>query len=196
MDVVSCPWSHGQSGKMTGSCRPGKGREHPGHTQERLRERANDWPHARDLRDAKKITGRKENNLEMNIIGTWRLVRAEAFDADGKPRPAPYGNAPLGRVMLTGKGRMMAMTGDGRAHVPDGPVREYNTYAGNYTFDGKLLVTRVDCCSNPAYMGTDQVRDVSHEDGLMVLRPPVRAYANRPSEQRVLYWERISEVDG
>jgi hypothetical protein len=30
----------------------------------------------------------------------------------------------------------------------------------------------------------------------MVLRPPVRAYANRPPEQRVLYWERISEVDG
>jgi hypothetical protein len=91
---------------------------------------------------------------------------------------------------------MSAMTGYGQAHLSDRPVREYNTYAVNYTFDGKLLVTRVDCCSNPAYMGTDQVRDVSHEGGLMVLRPPVRAYANRPSEQRVLYWERISEVDG
>ena len=132
----------------------------------------------------------------MNIIGTWRLVRAEAFDADGRPRPAPYGNAPLGRVAFTGSGRMMAMTGDGRAQVPDGAAREYNTYGGNYTFDGKRLVTRVDCCSNPAYMGTEQVRDVSHEGGLMVLRPPVRAYASRPPEQRVLYWERISEVDG
>ena len=37
---------------------------------------------------------------------------------------------------------------------------------------------------------------VSHEGVLMVLRPPVRAYANRPAEQRVLYWDRISEVDG
>ena len=44
-------------------------------------------------------------------------------------------------------------------------------------------------------MGTEQVRDVGHEGGLMVLRPPVRAYVGRPPEQRVLYWERISDDD-
>ena len=27
----------------------------------------------------------------ISIVGTWRLVRAEAFDANGKPQPAPYG---------------------------------------------------------------------------------------------------------
>ena len=132
----------------------------------------------------------------MNIIGTWRLLRAEAFDGDGKQQPPPYGNAPMGRLMLTSDGRMMAMTGDGRAQVPNDKIREYNTYAGNYRFDGKQLVTRVDCCSNPAYMGTEQVRDVSYENDLMVLRPPLRAYANRLPEQRVLYWERISDADG
>ncbi len=132
----------------------------------------------------------------MDIIGTWRLVRAEAFGGDGEPQAPPYGNVPMGRLMLTRAGRMMAMTGDGRAVVPDNQIREYNTYSGNYQFDGKQLVTRVDCCSNPAYMGTEQVRDVSTEKGLMVLRPPVRAYADRPPEQRVLYWERISDADG
>ena len=131
-----------------------------------------------------------------SIVGTWRLVRVETFDADGKQRPAAYGGAPVGRVMFTGSGRMMAMTGDARPTVPAGEAREYNTYAGNFTFDGRRLVTRVDSCSNPAYMGTEQVREVGHEGGLMVLRPPVRAYAGRPPEQRVLYWERISEVDG
>ena len=98
--------------------------------------------------------------------------------------------------MLTSSGRMMAMTGDARTEVPHGQIREYNTYAGNYRFDGRRLITHVDCCSNPAYMGTEQVRDVSRENGLLVLRPPLRAYANRPPEQRVLYWERISDVDG
>lgn len=132
----------------------------------------------------------------MDIIGTWRLLRADAFDSDGKPQAPPYGGVPMGRLMLTSDGRMMAMTGDGRTHLPDGEVREYNTYAGNYRFDGKQLITRVDCCSNPAYMGTDQVRDVSQEGALLVLRPPVRAYADRAPEQRVLYWERISEADG
>jgi hypothetical protein len=131
-----------------------------------------------------------------NIVGTWRLVRAEAFDANGKPQPAPYGGTPIGRVMFTSSGRMMAMTGDGRQEAHAGEVCEYNTYAGTYTFNGKQLITHVDSCSNPAYMGTEQVRDVRHEGGLMVLRPPVRAYVGRPPEQRVLYWERISDVDG
>ena len=98
--------------------------------------------------------------------------------------------------MFTSSGRMMAMTGDGRKEAHAGQVREYNTYAGTYTFNGKQLITRVDSCSNPAYMGTEQVRDVGHEGELMVLRPPVRAYVGRPPEQRILYWERISDVDG
>ena len=132
----------------------------------------------------------------INIVGTWRLVRAEAFDANGKPQPAPYSGAPIGRVMFTSSGRMMAMTGDGRHEARADQIREYNTYAGTYTFDGKRLITRVDSCSNPAYMDTEQVREVSHDGGLMVLRPPVRAYVGRPPEQRVLYWERISDVDG
>ncbi len=131
-----------------------------------------------------------------SIVGTWRLVRVEAFDADGKPQANAYGGAPMGRLMLTSGGRMIAMTGDGGPTLPAGQVREYNTYAGTYTFDGKRLVTRVDSCSNPAYMGTDQVRDVGHDGALMVLRPPLRTYAGRPPEQRVLYWEQLSEVDG
>jgi hypothetical protein len=130
------------------------------------------------------------------IVGTWRLVRAEAFDAQGRPQPAPYGGSPAGRVMFTSDGRMMAMTGDGRRDIPAGGIREYNTYAGTYTFDGRRLVTRVHSCSNPAYMGTEQVREVSHEGDLMVLRPPVRPYADRAPEQRVLYWQKISDIDG
>jgi hypothetical protein len=102
----------------------------------------------------------------------------------------------MGRLMFTSGGRMMAMTGDGRQEVRADQVREYNTYAGTYTFSGTRLVTRVDSCSNPVYMGTDQVREVTQEGGLLVLQPPVRAYVGRPPERRVLYWERISDVDG
>lgn len=132
----------------------------------------------------------------ISIVGTWRLVRAEAFDANGKPtQPPPYGGTPVGRLLFTSSGRMMAMTGDGRHAAHAGQVREYNTYAGTYTFDGKRLITRVDCCSNPAYMGTEQVREVGYQHGLMVLRPPRRTYVGRPPEQRVLYWEKISDVD-
>ncbi len=83
---------------------------------------------------------------------------------------------------------------DARASLPDGVAREYSSYCGNYTFDGKTLVTRVDAASDPARMGTDQVRDVATEGNLMVLRPPLRSYDGAPEEQRVLWWEKISDV--
>src|SRR5262249_13721132 len=123
----------------------------------------------------------EERKPMISIVGTWRLVRAEALDASGKPRPAPYGGAPVGRVMFTSSGRMMAMTGDGREEAP-GKTREYNPYAGPYTFNGRRLIPRVDSCSNPPYRGPEQVREVGHGGGLMVLRPPVRAYVGRPPE--------------
>jgi hypothetical protein len=72
------------------------------------------------------------------------------------------------------------MTGDGRQEVPAGQVREYNTYAGTYTFNGKGLITPVQSCSNPAYTGTEQVREVVYQGELMVLRPPVRGYVGGP----------------
>ena len=72
-----------------------------------------------------------------SIVGTWRLVRVETFDADGKPQPAAYGGAPAGRLMLTSNGRMMAMTGDQRPDVSAGQIREYNTYGGNFTFSAR-----------------------------------------------------------
>jgi len=43
----------------------------------------------------------RSESLLLSIVGTWRLVRAEAFDTNGKPQPAPYGGAPVGRIMFT-----------------------------------------------------------------------------------------------
>jgi len=128
-----------------------------------------------------------------SVIGTWRLVRAASRDANGNELPAPYGGQPSGRVVLGADGRMMAVTCDGRREIPGGGKREYNSYCGNYTFDGKQLITRVDACSDPGRLGSDQVRDVRFENGLMVLRPPARTYGGAV-EQRELHWEKIADV--
>ena len=128
-----------------------------------------------------------------SVTGTWRLVRATARATDGTALPEPYGGKPSGRVVLGADGRMMAVTCDGRRSIPAGQTREYNSYCGNYTFDGKQLVTRVDASSDPSRIGSDQVRDVRFEGTLMVLRPPPRAYGGT-AQQRELYWERIAEV--
>ena len=94
----------------------------------------------------------------------------------------------MGRVTFSAEGRMAAVVVDGRPALPDGTARDYSSYCGIYTFDGKTLVTRVDAASDPARVGSDQVRQVSYDGDLMVLRPPPR-----PSgEHRILTWEKIS----
>jgi hypothetical protein len=127
-----------------------------------------------------------------SIVGTWRLVRASATAADGTRLPAPYGgDKAMGRATFNADGRMMAVLCDGRPELPPGETREYASYCGNYRFDGTRLVTRVDAASDPARLGSDQVREVRFEGELMVLRPPLRAYTTG-TEQRELWWEKIA----
>jgi hypothetical protein len=126
-----------------------------------------------------------------SIVGTWKMVGAVARDRDGKLLPAPYGGAGMGRVVLTAKGRMMAVTCDGRTELPPGTTRAYSSYCGNYTFDGTRLVTRVDAASDPARIGSDQVRDVSFDGDTMILRPPPRQ-TDSGEEYREISWVRLS----
>jgi hypothetical protein len=128
-------------------------------------------------------------------IGTWALVRVEAVDANGKRAAPPFGGGLfIGRVVLTEEGRLSASITDGRPIIPNGEKREYSCYAGPYSFDGQTLITRVDSCSDPERMGTEQVRNVTFEDNLMILKPPLRSYGDKPAEQRTLWWKKISDI--
>jgi hypothetical protein len=130
----------------------------------------------------------------VEIVGTWELVRAIAVAADGTELPRPFGGEKaMGRVTFNADGRMMAVMCDGRTELPGGEEREYISYCGNYTFDGSRLVTRCDASADPARIGTDQVRDVSFDGDLMVLRPPMKPYGARV-EQRELAWRKIAET--
>lgn len=128
-------------------------------------------------------------------VGTWALARAEAVDAEGRPVAPPFGGGKvIGRLVLTDDGRMSAAITDARTTIPEGQTREYSCYAGAYTFDGQTLVTTVDACSDPARMGTQQVREVSFEGDQMVLRPPLRSYGGKPAERRTIWWDKLSDV--
>ena len=129
------------------------------------------------------------------VIGTWACVRVEAVDTNGKPTTAPFGGEnTLGRVVFTKDGRMSAAIMDARSEIPDGKTREYSCYSGLYTFDGETLITKVDACSDPERMGTEQIRTVSFDGELMVLQPPLRSYGNKPAERRTLWWKKISNI--
>ena len=126
-----------------------------------------------------------------SLVGTWRLVASSATDAKGQVLPPPFGPLAMGRVVFDANGRMMAVLCDGRPELPAGAERNYSSYCGNYRFDGDRLVTRVDAASDPARLGSDQVREVRFVDGLMILRPPPGNIAGG-TEQRELTWERIT----
>jgi hypothetical protein len=127
-----------------------------------------------------------------SIVGTWKLVRATAKDANGKPLPEPYAGKGIGRVVFTADGRMQSVVCDGRCEMPPGQSRDYNSYCGNYSFDGTRLITRVDAASDPSRIGSDQVRGVRFEGEHVVLSPPPRQ-SGTGAEYRELTWEKIAD---
>jgi hypothetical protein len=140
------------------------------------------------------MTNEKEAGRRRAVaVGTWRLAGATATDANGNKKDVPYGPRGMGLVTLTADGRMMAVLVDGRTSLPEGDKRAYSSYCGNYTFDGSTLTTIVDACSDPARMGTAQVRQVRFEGDRMILVPPVTE-ASGVKVTRELTWERVSPV--
>jgi hypothetical protein len=129
--------------------------------------------------------------IDPRIVGTWRLISTEGRDDAGKVLPPPYGPKPMGLVVFAADGRMMAVLCDGRSSLADGEPRQYVSYAGNYSFDGDTLTTRVDASSEVSRVGGDQVRSVSFDNGRLVLKPPRRLFAGTMQHQQ-LVWERIA----
>jgi hypothetical protein len=73
-------------------------------------------------------------NIVRSIVGTWRLAMTRVHDDAGKPMHAPYGPIPMGVVMFSADGRMVAVLCDARPQLPaDEEEREYSSYCGNYT---------------------------------------------------------------
>ena len=128
--------------------------------------------------------------IDPRIVGTWRLKSTMGRDDAGKLLPPPYGPLAMGRVVFGADGRMMTVLCDGRKALAAGEPRQFMSYAGNYTFDGTTLSTRVDASSDASRIGGDQIRTVTFNDGLMTLAPPRRMFAGQMQHQE-LVWERV-----
>ena len=121
-----------------------------------------------------------------DLVGTWMLVEANAVDGDGNPLRSPYGPQPMGRLVLTAGGRMMAVLCDGRPAMPEGEARAFASYCGNYRIEDGCLVTTVDASAPPGRLGGQEVRRLTRRGTQLVLTPPRR----KDGEQRELFWER------
>ena len=126
-----------------------------------------------------------------SLVGTWALLRGTC---DGTPRPEPYGPKGMGRVSFSPDGHMVAVVCDCRVDMPAGIEREYNSYCGTYTFDGKRLTTKVFANSDPRRLSADQIRDIRFEGEFLVMRPPPTEEPGRIGDQREISWAKIAEV--
>lgn len=131
-------------------------------------------------------SGRTNAMIAMgDLAGTWRLVSAIAVDAEGRRMRPPYGPVPMGRLILSETGRMMAVICDGRISIPESGRRGYSSYCGNYRIEDGCLITRVDAAAIEARIGGEEVRKVEFRGRRLVLTPPPRP----DGEQRELEWE-------
>jgi hypothetical protein len=129
-----------------------------------------------------------------DIVGTWRLYKTSARNDAGEPMHPPYGEKPRGLLVFYADKRMMSVLCDGRSKLPDGEtVREYNSYCGNYEYDGKTLVTHVDASANAGRVGGDQTRFTHFDGNHLVLTQKPRPWQG-VMQHRELHWERIADA--
>lgn len=128
------------------------------------------------------------------LVGTWALARGTCTAADGTPRSQPYGPNGMGRISFSPDGYMVAVVCDCRTDLPTGAEREYNSYCGTYTFDGRRLVTKVFANSAPCRLSVDQIRDIRFEDDFLVMRPQPSVEPGHVGDQREIWWVKIAAV--
>lgn len=121
---------------------------------------------------------------EADLVGTWELVAWENVAGDGTT--TPFGGASsTGRLVYTPDGFMSAHiafgdrplsgTGDPLGGSDERLLAAFRTfiaYSGRYRVEGDEAVHDVDLSLWPDWVGQQQRRTVSWEDGLLVLTPP------------------------
>ena len=135
--------------------------------------------------------------MATSLVGTWRLLSFQMELMDTGERTEPYGADPCGRAVLT-DGHMMALiTAPNRPAPTDqaGMAAAFGTllaYSGAYRIDGDRLVTDCDLAWQPAWVGTEQVRQIVFDGDRLVLISPTQAHPGYPGRpvRGVLAWQR------
>ncbi|MFJ8933008.1 lipocalin-like domain-containing protein [Streptomyces sp. NPDC102364] len=120
-----------------------------------------------------------------DLIGAWRLVSFEELDDDtGATSEGPLGAGPCGRLIYTRDGHVSVNMMRG---ADPGPV-PYMGYAGTWRLDGSRVVHRIEVTARPDWVGTEQSRKATLEDGRLTLWAETHIEGVR--HRRVLVWRR------
>ena len=144
-----------------------------------------------------------ESEVRDRLVGTWRLVSTEETLKDGSTRPFPaFGPHAKGFLMYQRDGYMCAVLADPDRHkvadpahaTPEEKLAAANatfSYCGRYEIDVKQaqIIHLPEVASDPAYVGSRQVRPCRFESGRLVLSDVEK---NDPAVARwKIVWEKV-----
>lgn len=134
-----------------------------------------------------------------SIVGTWKLKSFQTVFCDGSAPRWPFGQSPTGYTIFAADGRMMTIVeaeGGKPATTDDERAALYRTsfsYTGAYRIDGERRTTKVDLSSNPAWVGTEQVRTIRLSGDVLETGThwAAGAAAGAPQSRGAFTWERV-----
>jgi hypothetical protein len=136
--------------------------------------------------------------LRQKIVGTWKLVSVVYEDQATKERTPVYGEHPRGIQIATPQGRWLAlMTGEGRT-IPKTDedraqaLKTMIAYTGRYRVENGKVITRVEAAWNEAWVGGEQVRDITIEGDKLYIESPPMPHPNMNNKivRVIVEWER------
>jgi hypothetical protein len=131
-------------------------------------------------------------------LGSWKLASwVQEFKDGSEPRLA-YGKHPIGYIIFTPEGRMMALIeGEGRKSPTNDQesaalLRTLIAYTGKYSLEGDRWTTRVDAAWHPDRRGSNQVRYFKVEGDKLIVTTAFMPSPNFGGKvlRSVLVWER------
>jgi hypothetical protein len=118
------------------------------------------------------------------LVGAWKLVSMQFEFSDTGERVDMFGPHPLGRLVLTEGGQMVAVITPGGRARPKADAdyaalfRDLCCYSGHYRIEGDRFVTRVDVAWHPAWEGSAQKRTYKLDGDTLTL---TTEHTDRPS---------------
>lgn len=137
------------------------------------------------------------------LVGNWKSV-SMVGTLDGKPGN-PWGENPVGYLILTPEGRMMAVLTANNRKIPTSDADAIElmkttmaAYTGKYRLEGDDFVTTVDVAWDPVWAGTEQRRHYKLEGDKFTIVTAPRPLGYGPQKDATvvttLVWQREKQA--
>ena len=126
------------------------------------------------------------------LVGTWRLVSFHVETEGSNEQRLWWDEHPVGFVIFTGEGRMLALLTAGDRIASATADRTMCAYSGRYHVEGNRLSTIVDSAWLPAWVGTEQPRTFKRDGDTLSLMTDFQDHPRYPGQRTrgVLMWRK------